>query len=53
MHCCSHVLTVTTPTNITSGCNMNTIVNNQEVAAIRNSEVTVNQKQGLYSPDVV
>ena len=25
MHCCGHVLIMTTPTNITSGCNMNTI----------------------------
>ena len=25
MHCCGHVSTMTTPTNITSGCNMNTI----------------------------
>ena len=55
MHCCGHVLTMTTPTNITSGCNMNTIadIGSQEVAAIRNSEVTVNQRQDLYSPDVV
>ena len=26
MHCCSHVLTMTTPTNITSSYNMNTTV---------------------------
>ena len=26
MHCCGHVLIMTTPTNITSGCNMNTII---------------------------
>ena len=26
MHCCGHVLIMTTPTNITLGCNMNTIV---------------------------
>ena len=25
MHCCGHVLIMTTPTTITSGCNMNTI----------------------------
>ena len=55
MHCCGHVLIMTTPTNITSGCYMNTIadIGSQEVAAIRNSEVTVNQRQDLYSPDVV
>ena len=55
LHCCGHVLTMTTPTNITSGCNMNSIadIGSQEVAAIRKSEVPVNQRQDLYSPDVV
>ena len=56
-HCCGLVLTITLPTNITSGCNMNTItmlvLGSHEVAAVWNSKVTANQRQELYSPDVV
>ena len=52
VHYCGHVLTMTTPTNITSGIQF-LILGSQKVAAIRNSEVTVNQRQDLYSPDVV
>ena len=53
MHCCGYVLTMTTPINIASGCNMNTIADIGVSRRVRNSEVTVSQRQNLYSPDAV
>ena len=38
VHCCGHVLTMTTSTNITSGCNMNTIADIGVSRSGRNTE---------------
>ena len=50
MRCCSHVLTMTTPTNITSGCNMNTIAN---IGVSRSGCRTLLKQGCTYTPQKV